>query len=214
VSLIDEALKRAQEEAARRDAIRHGVPSPWTTTLPPRQSTPRVLVIALIAGGLAVGILVSLSLLNPTRPRAAEAVRVSRPMRTRETAAPPVSVVAAPAPPPASQAKSAPRPETGRARSPGGASVQTAAPPASAPASKEKPRALEDGRTYVREVPLPGGDKIELDGIVFSDVNPVVILNGKVLPVGGVVGEFTVGTIESERVELKGQSVTVWVSLK
>ena len=61
---------------------------------------------------------------------------------------------------------------------------------------------------------LPGGPKIALEGIVFSETNPVALINGKVLPPGGVVEEFTIVSIKPDRVELNGRGVTIVVTLK
>ena len=38
--------------------------------------------------------------------------------------------------------------------------------------------------------------------------------NGKVLPPGGVVEEFTIVSISSDRVELKGRGLTIFLALK
>lgn len=59
------------------------------------------------------------------------------------------------------------------------------------------------GRSYSGELPLPGGGKITLDGIVFSETSPVAVLNGRVLPVGGIVEGYTVVKILPDRVELE-----------
>ncbi|MCA1580813.1 MAG: hypothetical protein LC796_05350 [Acidobacteria bacterium] len=60
----------------------------------------------------------------------------------------------------------------------------------------------------------PDGTRIELGGIVFSEANPVALLNGRVLPVGGVVGGMTVVAIEENRVELEGEGTRVFLSLR
>ncbi len=60
----------------------------------------------------------------------------------------------------------------------------------------------------------PDGTRIELGGIVFSDANPVALINGRVLPVGGVVGSMTVVAITENRVELAGEGARVFLSLR
>ncbi len=60
----------------------------------------------------------------------------------------------------------------------------------------------------------PDGTRIELGGIVFSETNPVALLNGRVLPVGGVVGGMTIVAIEENRVELEGEGTRVFLSLR
>jgi hypothetical protein len=100
--------------------------------------------------------------------------------------------------------------DTARAR------VAPAREPGSGSASAEsKPaRGLSDGKTYAGEVALPDGPKIALEGIVFSETNPVALINGKVLPPGGVVEEFTIVSIKPDRVELNGRGVTIVLTLK
>lgn len=108
-----------------------------------------------------------------------------------------------------------------------------AGPPAPAPAIRStveppdarRPRSEEarpaqpapipgDGRSYVREAALPGGRKLELRGIAFSDTAPVVLINGKVLSPGEGVDGYTVVSIQPQRVELKGASGTLYLTLQ
>jgi hypothetical protein len=99
------------------------------------------------------------------------------------------------------------------------------APPASSGAAPAHPnaspvegkapgRGLANGRTYVGEVSVPDGGKIALEGIVYSESNPVALINGKVLPPGAVVEEFTIVTISPDRVELNGRGLTIFLALK
>ena len=60
----------------------------------------------------------------------------------------------------------------------------------------------------------PNGSKIELGGIVYSETSPVALLNGRVLPVGGVIEGLTIAGIEENRVTLRGEDVTVYLTLK
>ena len=62
------------------------------------------------------------------------------------------------------------------------------------------------------EVTVPGG-KIELGGIVYSETNPVAVLNGRIVGVGAVVEGFTVVGIEENHVELKNDGRTILLSL-
>jgi len=73
---------------------------------------------------------------------------------------------------------------------------------------------LADAKTYVGEVTVPDGAKIELGGIVFSETNPVALINGKVLGPGAVVEEFTIVSIQPDRVELRGRGITMFLVLK
>jgi len=63
-------------------------------------------------------------------------------------------------------------------------------------------------------MPLAGGGKITLDGIVFSEASPVAVLNGHVLPVGGFVEGYTVAKILPDRVELEADGSRVLLTLR
>jgi hypothetical protein len=84
----------------------------------------------------------------------------------------------------------------------------------SAPAESKASRGLADGKTYIGEVNVPDGGKIELGGIVYSESSPVALINDKVLPPGGVVEEFTIISIKPDRVELNGRGITIFLTLK
>ncbi|HSK77219.1 MAG TPA: hypothetical protein VLQ45_12255 [Thermoanaerobaculia bacterium] len=85
---------------------------------------------------------------------------------------------------------------------------EPAAPPAAeAPAPREN-------RSYVGEVPVPGGGVLRLNGIAFSTQSPVAVLDGKVVGPGEVIQGFTVVEIRQNQVKLEGHGETVFVSLK
>jgi hypothetical protein len=95
-----------------------------------------------------------------------------------------------------------------------------AAPPAPVPAPVSRVHApaagaaSERGRAvHVGEVSVPGGH-IELGGIVYSDTNPVALLNGRTVGVGGMVEGFTVVSIEESRVELTNDHRTIVLTLR
>ncbi len=77
--------------------------------------------------------------------------------------------------------------------------------------TREAPAAA---KTYVREFTVPGGGKIELGGIVFSETNPVALINGKVASPGSTVEGFTVVQIQADRVELRGNDRTIFLMVK
>jgi hypothetical protein len=88
--------------------------------------------------------------------------------------------------------------------------------PAPAPASTPAPPApaqLTETRSYVREVPLPGGGTLRLNGIALS-AQPVALFGDKVVAPGESISGFTVVTIETQRVKLQGPEGTVYVTLK
>jgi hypothetical protein len=66
----------------------------------------------------------------------------------------------------------------------------------------------------VREVPVPGGGTLRLNGIAFSAAQPVALFGDKVIAPGESVSGFTVVTIEVQRVKLQGPGGTVYVTLK
>jgi len=166
------------------------------------------------------------------RPRLAAPVPLARADGPRVAAAPerpdranPVPVEAPPA-----RADRAAKPEREAAAKPEGeasAGNETVTPAPSRTANAEPRRrsaprvtdsasapALEDGRSYVRAAALPGGRKLELRGIAYSDTQPVVLINGKVLSPGEGVEGYTVVAIQKERVELKGAAGTLYLTLK
>lgn len=242
MSLIDEALKRAELEAARRDGLHRGT-SPWIMEQPTKKR-PRWIPLAVITAVLAIaaGGVLWLS----RRPAAIPASRIQVPRGSPESkiqnpgSKTEMETVEVP-PPPKSQPLRAPavgktEPKAEKADSPptrsSSAAVEgshpksaTSAPAHSSspveprsggPATKPNPpaRGLVDGRTYAGEAQLPEGGKIVLEGIVYSETNPVALINGKVLPPGGVVEEFSIVSIREDRIELRKQGLTIFISLK
>ncbi len=131
----------------------------------------------------------------PAAPVAEPIVSV-RPARPEPKAAPPPPPPAAPEP-----AFVEPRPAP--------------SPPApSNPAPAGDSGSLVDGRVYVGEVPIPGGGSVKLNGIAFSQDQPVAVLDGRVMGPGEIVGGFTLVAIESGRVKLQGHGATVYLSPK
>lgn len=138
----------------------------------------------------------------PVEPRAEPRAPVAVPAEPRAAEPAPTAptVSTAPAPPllyvpPATGSEAAPPPShTG---------------PGTAPAATEPGL---NGRTFVRELPVPGGGKLELRGIA-SGSQPAALINGRVLARGEVIEGFTVVGVESRRVELKGYGATVYLSL-
>jgi hypothetical protein len=117
-----------------------------------------------------------------------------------------------PAPVTADEARLAPPPVPTPAPSP----VPTVAAPIRAPApppvaSNGGP---EDGKSYVNEVPIPGGGVVKLNGIAYSPDHPIAVLDGRVVAPGEVVQGFTVLEIQADHVTLQGHGAKVSVSLK
>lgn len=119
---------------------------------------------------------------------------------------------AAPVPPPAAQ----PEPEI--RLEPAAPVLPPAAPvlreePAPAPLLPEPPP-VQESKSFVETVPVPGGGTLRLNGIAFSSVSPVAVIDGRVVGPGEVVQGFTVVEIQQNRVKLEGHGETVYVSLK
>lgn len=76
------------------------------------------------------------------------------------------------------------------------------------------PGGLEEGKVYAGEVPVPGGGNLKLNGIAFSQDQPIVVLDGRVMGPGEVIQGFTVVEIQSDRVKLQGHGATVFVTTK
>ena len=214
MSLIDEALKRAQA-ADRLSAPPSSAAAP--IHLPERRPRWR------LAG---LGVLAALAV-------AAAGVwfGVHRREETTPTHAVPARAVPAPAPPatappsaptviPSTAARVIAAASTPVARlllQPAPHEAPTSAPRTAArgPANEsEAPHSLVDGKTYSGEILLAGGAKITLDGIVYSDDNPVALINGLVLGPGTTIEGMTIARIEADRVVLEGHGVTVSLAVK
>jgi hypothetical protein len=212
MSLIDEALKRAEIEAARRDGLKVGA-YPWVPEHAPRRRRPWVAVVMVFVctAALVAGVFWF------RKPQAKVQSPVSKVQSRSDKALETVEV----APPPAGKPSRAPATTRETSDSQGVAkSKRSVAPPAGEPRSVnvapegKAAHGLADGKTYVGEVTVPDGAKIELGGIVFSESNPVALINDKVLGPGAVVEEFTIVSIQPDRVEMKGRGVTIFLALK
>ena len=248
MSLIDEALKRARDEAARQEEALRREKRPWVP--PPPKKPRRRPGIAALAGVAAIGMLAGAGWLalrrsagpstaagRPATP--APAVPAARPappspppvLETVEVPPPagaekprPEATVPGPSAPASgrgaalpgtSPAAAAPPAPSGRApeAAPEAAPPPHAAPPARPPAAAPAAAPLRDGKSFVRVAPLPSGEKIELEGIVYSDTNPVAVIGGKVLGPGAYVDDYQIVRIEENRVTLKGRGITFFVTL-
>jgi len=224
LSLIDEALRRARQQATRQDAAKRDEAYRHVPVLPPmasRRSSPLrpallgAAVALLVVGGVALGIYLGRGSSPEPEPRVAEAPSPApvpvpagpqRPVtvveETPEPKPEPIVVVApTPAPPP-------PEPEP---------SPEPAAPepvPTPAPTPEPTPAAVPEVRTYVREIPLPEGGSLRLNGIAFSASQPVALINDKVLAKGESYQGFMVTDIQANLVELRINGTIVRVTLK
>jgi len=222
MSLIDEALKRAELEAARRDGLRGGA-YPWVPEQHTKRRRPWAVVTAVvIAAGIVAGGVMWLSRRPVPIQGPKSKVQSSPELPAVEVAPPPRGL---PSRAPAGDRETASSKGSGESKRPAPKPPADAAHVATAPDAKPRPastasadgkaaRGLADAKTYVGEVTVPDGAKIELGGIVFSETNPVALINGKVLGPGAVVEEFTIVSIQPDRVELRGRGITMFLVLK
>jgi hypothetical protein len=215
LSLIDDALKRAQE--ATRAGGAQPEARPWTPApLPDAGLARRRRIMRSIAWSLAVaaalgtgGFLIRTvwDASAPATERPAVAPVVTPPAPAPTLAETVVTTPVAPAVAPA-------RPRPTRIAEPDGPTSSAESAPAGEPAAPAAPRPIADGRNYVGAVDLPGGGRIELGGIVWSENEPRALLNDRIVGTGGYVEGFTVSKIEENRVVLEKDGVTISISLK
>ncbi len=211
MSLIDDALKRAQtagEGEAARQANRPWIPAPMPDASLARRRRLLRWPGAALAGLLVVaGVWLFRAETNRSLPLPAAAGRsVGRLAAVQPT--PTLVAVTVPAPPAA-------HPRPALAVVPAEERLSEGGPPeVPVPAPARPAPAMANGRTYAGFVTLPGGAKIELGGIVWSETEPRALLNDRVSGVGAYVEGFTVSKIEADRVALEKDGLTIYLSLK
>lgn len=120
---------------------------------------------------------------------------------------------AAPVPPPTAQPQAEPEIRLEPSLPPSAPPQPEAEPVQEQPASAA-PEPPRESKSFVEAVPVPGGGTLRLNGIAFSTVSPVAVIDGRVVGPGEVVQGFTVVEIQQNRVKLEGHGETVYVSLK
>ena len=237
MSLIDEALRRARQQAAHQDAAKRDEAYRHVPVLPPMASrrssglSPALIgaavtlcLVAAVAFGIYIGGGGRASSPEP-QPQVAEVVPPAAPVPApepplqrpvtledipEETPEPkpeptPVPVVVAPTPAP-----SAPEPEP----TPEPVAQEPLPTPTPAPTPEPAPAPAPEVQTYVREVPLPEGGSLRLNGIAFSASQPVALINDKVLAKGESYQGFLVTDIQANLVELRNNGTIFRVTLK
>lgn len=230
MSLIDDALKRAQaaDEAAARSVERPWIPTPMPDpAIARRRALARGLGIFAVAAAVAgAGVWVALRVVPesasrptgggraPTTPAAAvvpppsptpDAVAVATPI----VVPPPVRVA------PEGAASLLPRPA--RPARPTMPAEAAAAPPAAEVLAAQPARPSRDaagGRTYAGAATLPGGGRIELGGIVWSETEPRALVNDRVVGTGSYVEGWSVTRIDEDRVVLEKDGATLTITVK
>ena len=239
MSLIDDALKRAQ--AAGGGEAARPTNRPWTPTPLPDPGIARRRAIVRWAGiasavtalVLVGGWLVRRELTSSPHPLPAGADQQRETLGSRQrrpegpalsgrgegrpaaalapqpTATPDAVALATPiivAQPPVT------RPPRIAAPTPATSETETVVKPA--PPAPRAPQAVADGKTYAGSVALPGGAKIELGGIVWSETEPRALLNDRIAAVGAFVEGYSLTKIEENRVALEKDGVTIYISVK
>ncbi|MFL6291551.1 MAG: hypothetical protein ACJ759_11715 [Thermoanaerobaculia bacterium] len=233
MSLIDEALRRARQEAARQDAAKRDEAYRHVPVLPPmasrrRSGVPPALIGAavalLVVAGIALGIHIGDGGRGSSpepRPESRSAEAPSAPAPAPEPPAErPVVMMeeipeATPEPTPAPKPTPEPVVETPiPAPEPEPTPAPAAPEPVPTPEPTPAPTPAPEIRTYVREIPLPEGGSLRLNGIAFSATQPVALINDKVLAKGESYQGFLVTDIQSNLVELRNNGTIVRVTLK
>lgn len=237
MSLIDEALRRAREEAARQDAAKRDAQYRQVPSYAPAQRSgisPALIgaIVALcIVAGIGIGVFLGRD--RAAEPEAAEASAPASPVvPSEEPSSRPVSVAeeipeepempAEPVPTPTPLPEQPVRQELPVAEAeplepppaPDPAPTPVEVPEIPAPTPEPAPTPAAEVKSYVREVPLPDGGTLRLNGIAFSATQPVALINDKVLAKGESYQGFIVADIQANMVELRGNGMTVRVSLK
>ena len=222
MSLIDDALKRAQAAGGgeAKPANRPWIPTPLPDPgIARRRAIVRWAAIASAVTALVLvgGWLVRRELTSSPHPLPAgegrgegrpAAAPVPQPTATPDAVALATPIVVA-QPPIARPARTAvPTPAISEAE------TAPAVKPAPAPPAARAPQAVADGKTYAGSIALPGGTKIELGGIVWSETEPRALLNDRIAAVGAFVEGYSLTKIEENRVALEKDGVTIYISVK
>ncbi len=226
MSLVSEALRKARQEAAERDAVERGAPPPVIIDRGRPHRGPR---LAPVLAGLGLGLAIAVAawwLLARPAPTAGPDTGTTGGTPAAASAAEPAPASDAPAaaggppPQPAEVDEGAPPPAAPRSGEAGGgaaapraAAVPTTAPaavpaPASVPAAgpaAETPgtgTAAGPERTFVLDADL-GYAKLHLDYIVFKPSAPFGSVNGQRIVEGTIVDGFLVEEIGRDFVRLR-----------
>jgi hypothetical protein len=226
MSLIDEALKRAEKEGQRGrrqdapqpplspeppeapatpdagDADSH--PSPWRTPL-----LLAILAVLLLAAGFFGYRALTDATPLPPRPAAGDIVRKRPPATPAPTTRPAAAPAAAPTPAPTTRpAAAGPKPaRAAKAPAPKPAARPTTRPAATA----KKPPESARPRRPVRPAPLVDVSAFRLSAIMVGPEGPTAIINGRFVSVGDRIGQATVTRITRSSVDLEiaGERITV-----
>lgn len=236
MSLVSEALKKAQREAARREGQDKGLPEPLVAGAQPwraRRASRAPVAFALAAGAILLvgGALYFAPGSGDEGPR-----DEGRPVKETARA---VAAEIGPAPPaqPDSSEPSTPAAAPIEVEGPGaapadspafqgpGSAATPTAPPASDPAPSTPaaaptraatplPAPATRETTFVRSARLASGTEVRLGGIAWSETAPLAYLNGKLLGVGESSGSARVERIARDRVVLATPEGRIVITLR
>ncbi len=217
MSLIDDALKRAQA-AGEAAPGRPSGPRPWSPAPLPDAGLARRRAALRWSGIGAAVVLAAVAAVWLYRRESSSALPLPVAGGSGEEPAPAVAV----APTAAPTAPAAPTPLPARPRpiripppvaeAPGESAAGAEVEPTSVP--QHAAQAITNGRTYAGSVTPPGGGRIELGGIVWSEQEPRALLNDRIVAVGAYVEGFTVARIEEGRVVLEKDGLTIFLTVK
>lgn len=238
MSLIIEALKKARDDAVRRQAAARGLP---LAPVPKLESRSRWLSVALIP--LAAALVICVMLLIDVYSRFPESTSPQK--RSRQSAATDnstgdsLALQASPPPddattdngavparstPPAVRSERPPV-QSPPLTTPENAVIETAPDAGSAPLSEQPsrtdsttssptPNDTRDSRVSTGQAQLQGGQVIDLGGIAWSESEPYALINGQVVGVGELVRSYRVTSITPNEVVLEKDEDRVIVRLE
>ena len=214
MSLIDDALKRAQEAAEKAGPARE---RPWVPApLPDPAIARRRRAVRLLALGAATAAFIAIAawgvreILRAPVPRPVETGTQSRAPVAAVLPTPEPTLVAVEVSPPPAEPRPArvtrPTPVPAGEGEETSASAETPSPP--------KPASDRGVKVHAGSVVLPGGAKIELGGIVWSETEPRALVNDRIVGVGGYVEGYTITKIEEDRITLEKDGATLILTVK
>ena len=242
MSLINEALQRAREEAVRREAVERGVPLPPAPRRASRNSwLPLAVLVLAIALAASVITLLGLSRQIPATIPEATVTTNQAALQVPSTDLQVLEADSIPANQPASAERAVDQPKplpleaptVAEDRSlPATESIDETPATTGAPVSKPvaEPQSVEsvtepiaerapvpqgsEAAIFIRHADLGNNVSIELGGIAWSETGPYALLNGRVVGVGESVSGYVVRSIDPQEVRLEGPERQIALRLK
>jgi len=234
MSLVREALEKAEREAAARNAREKGLPSTLSAAGQPYRARRRSTVPGLFAALIVTVVTVAAIVWMASRPQAARppAAELTTPAATASPSATtspapaassvetppraslPAASAATDAKPPSAAISPSAAQEASARPSPPPAAAAPAPRQAASPAVQPRNAFPEPGAEEIaRDLDLGNGASLHLGGIAWSEAAPLAYLDGRLLGVGESVAGFRIERIERHRVLLVSGQRRVWISL-